>query len=145
MAKPLARTTSMDAVLNDLGPKVRTQRHSVDWGSLADDVAARVDRSLRDDPTGCRYFNPAVTVSSPEPSPDFFRVVRKEQARWCRRSSPAFSDKARGSSRNWSSGGEWISNKFYRYLDRALCFTGILIAEGKIVPFHQWTKVGEQS
>lgn len=140
MAKPLVQTTSMDAVLNEKEPKISIQRHSVDWESLADDVGVRVTRSLRDNPTGCLYLNPAVTVSSPDPSREFFRVVRKEQSRWCRRSSSAFSKEACRSSRSWSSGGVWFGNKFARYLDRALCFTGILFIGGRLIQPHNWPK-----
>lgn len=145
MAKPMIQTTSMDAVLNEQEPKVFIQRHSFDIQSLADDVCSRVDRSLRDNPSGCLYFNPAVTVSSSEPAPEFFRVVRKEQARWCRRSSSTFSKKARGSSRSWVTDEGEINGKYARYLDRALCFTGVLFVNGKIVPPHQWTREREQS
>lgn len=140
MAKPLTQTISMDSVHNERRSKISIQRHCVDWASLAEDVGSRVDRSLRDDPTGCLFFNPAVTVFSPDPSPDFFRVVRKEQARWCRRSSSTFGDKARRSSRNWSGGGDWISNKCARFLDRALSFTGILFIGGRLIQPHNWPK-----
>lgn len=140
MAKPLARTTSMDAVLNERRPKICIQRHSVDWESLADDVGLRVAQSLRDDPTGCRYFNPAVTVSSPDPSPEFYRVVRKEQARWCRQSRSDFGKKARRSPRSWVTDEGEISNKYARFLDRALCFTGILFIGGQLIQPHNWPK-----
>jgi hypothetical protein len=140
MAKAMTQTTSMDAVLNEQEPKIVIQRHRVDWQSLAKDVGVRAARSLQDNRSGCLYFNPAVTVSSPDPSPEFFRVVRKEQARWCRRSSSTFSKKARGSSRSWVTDEGEISNKYARYLDRALCFTGVLFNNGQLLAHHQWPR-----
>lgn len=140
MAKPPTQTTSMDAVLNDLGPKVRIQRHHVDRQSPADDVHSRIVKSLDAKPTGCLYFNPAVTVSSAGPSPDFFRIVRKEQARWCRQSRSDFYKNARRSSKNWVTDEGWINDKFVRFMDRALCFTGILFIGGRLIQPHNWPK-----
>ena len=41
--------------------------------------------------------------------------------------------------RCWKSGGgEWLKNKYDRYLDRALCFTGILYIDGQLILPHNW-------
>lgn len=130
MAKPPTRTTVMDEVPIPLKPKVRVDHHPVDWNTLAESVAERIATTLQQDSTGCRYFNPAATVSCPSPCPEFFRLVRSVQSGWCRRASKTIPRSVRRSSSRWISGGEWISDKDARYLDRGLCFTGVLFIDG---------------
>ncbi|WLD14655.1 hypothetical protein [Planctellipticum variicoloris] len=143
MAKPTSRTTVMDEVQIPLKPKIQVDHHSFDWNTLAESVADRIATTLQQDPTGCRYFNPAATVSCPSPWPEFFRLVRREQSRWCRRADNTIPRKVRRSPSRWISGGEWISNKYARYLDRALCFTGVLFIDGKLIQSHNWPKSEE--
>ena len=138
MATPLTRTTVLDEVPIDARTDVRIDRHHPDWNALAEDVVGRIEASLQQGATGCRYFNPAVTVACPLPSQEFFRIVCEERARWCRRAGNTIPQKNRRSTSNWISGGQWISDKFARYLDRALCFTGILFIDGKFIPPHSW-------
>jgi hypothetical protein len=145
MAKPLTRTSVLDEVLIDAKPEVRMDRHSLDWNTLAEDVAERIDMALKQEATGCRYFNPAVTVTCLQPSPEFWRIVRKEQARWCRQAGKTIPRRSRRSPSCWTSGGEWVSEKHARFLDRALCFTGILLIGGQLVPPHEWPKVRASS
>ena len=131
------RTTVTDA--DEEGNSMVNVRHyKADMNSLAEDVGERIATSITQNPTGCRYFNPVVTVSCPSPTPAFFRIVRKEQARWCRQASATFPRHARRLASTWIAGGEWISHKYARYLNRAACFTGILFVNGRIVPAHEW-------
>ena len=135
------RTTVMDADATEAKATVKVQRHIIDMHTISDDVGRRVVTTLKHCPAGCVYFNPAVTVACPQPTTEFFCVVNKEQARWCRQASQTFPRNARRSPSRWASGGEWISNKYARYLDRALCFTGILFIDGQFVPPPKWSKV----
>lgn len=140
MAKPTSRTTVMDAVPIPLKPKVRVDHHPVDWNTLAESVAERIAATLQQDPTGCRYFNPAATVSCPSPCPEFFRLVRSVQSGWCRQASRTFPRKSRRSPAQWISNGKWFNQKYPRYLDRGLCFTGVLFVDGVITPPHVWPR-----
>lgn len=138
MAKPLTQTTVLDEVPIDARPEVHIDRHPVDWNTLADDVAERINMVLKRDATGCRYFNPAVTVTCLQPSPEFLQIIRKEQARWCRQAGKTISRSNRRSPSRWTSGGEWISDKHARFLDRALSFTGVLFIDGQLLSTHEW-------
>lgn len=135
----MTKTTIMDAD-DEIETKVKVARHVIDMHTLADDVGKRVVATLERDPTGCVYFNPAVTVSCPTFLPEFSRIVRNEQSRWCRQASKTFPRSVRRHSSRWVSDGEWMSNKFARYLDRALCFTGALFIDGNLIPAHSWPK-----
>ena len=135
------RTTVMDADPTEAEAAVNVHPHLIDMHTMSDDVGRRVVITLKQRPAGCVYFNPAVTVTCPEPTTEFFRIVKKEQARWCRQASKTFPRNARRSPSRWVSGGEWISNKYARYLDRTLCFTGILFIDGQFVPPPKWSKV----
>ncbi len=133
------RTTVMDSDDGEAEPKVMIHRHPTDMHTLADDVGQRISSILQQNPTGCHYFNPAVTVSCSSPLPKFFQFVRSEQARWCRQASTSFSRQARRRVKDWVS-HERMNNMYARYLDRALCFTGILFIDGKQIPSHSWPK-----
>ena len=140
-AKPRTRTTVLDEVTIDARPEVQIDRHPVDWNTLAEDVAGRIKTALQQGVAGCRYFNPAVTVTCLQPTPEFFGMARKEQAHWCRRARHTIPRSNRRSSSRWTSGGQLISNKFARYLDRALCFTGVLFIDSKLILPHEWASL----
>ena len=137
MVKPLTRTAVLDELPIDASPEVRINRHSLDWNTLAEGVVDRIDAVLRQDAIGCRYFNPVVTVSCSNPTSEFFGIVLKEQASWCRRASETIRRNARRRVSNWVS-DESPVNKHARFLHRALCFTGILFIDGRICPNHCW-------
>ena len=137
----MTRTTVMDADDGEAETKVTVHRHITDMHTLAEDVGQRIISTLQQNPTGCHYFNPAVTVTCSSPLPRFFQVVKKEQARWCRQASKTFPRTIRRSPSRWVGAGEWISDNYARYLDRALCFTGLLAISGQFIPPHQWSIV----
>ena len=143
--KPLTRTTVIDAKPTEADDQVGMLRHSIDWHTIRDDVSQRIMTTLECNPTGCIFFNPAVTVSCPSPTSEFFRIVENEQAGWCRRASKVISRKVLRTASRWVSGGEWISHKYARYLDRALCFTGILFSDGQLILPHNWPNLANGS
>ncbi len=131
------RTLVMDQESSEPNSKIRIHRHSINMNTLSEDVGQRIVSTLKMNPTGCWYFAPAVSVTCPRPTAEFFEVLKKEQARWCRHASKTFPRTVRRSASSWVSGGIWISNNYARYLDRALCLTGILFIDGRIVlPQH---------
>lgn len=132
------RTAVLDTDVAAQTLKVSVQRSPVDFQNLSEAVGQRITATLERSPRGCHYFNPAVTVSCPEPTPEFFAMLRKEQARWCRQAGKTFPRKVRRSPARWISGGHWVSDKHARYLDRALCFTGALFIEGQFIASHRW-------
>lgn len=134
----MKRTSVLDADIFESEVSVCVKRHKRNMENLAEEVGERVVATLQQHPTGSFYFNPIVTVSHPEPTEEFFRIVRREQSRWCRQAASTFPRRLRRRQSNWVSGGEWIKNKDDRYLDRALCFTGILYINGKMVRPHEW-------
>ena len=91
-------------------------------------------------PIGCHYFNPAVTLTCLQPSPEFLQIIRKEQARWCRQAGKTISRSNRRSPSRWIGGGQSIRNKYARFLDRAVSFTGVLFIDGKVIPPDSWPK-----
>jgi hypothetical protein len=121
----------------ELAPRVTVQRHDYDFNDLAGGVDQRIIATIGQTPEGCHYFNPAVTVSCPQPTLEFFTKVRQEQARWCRIASQTFKKRERRRVKSWIS-HERGSNKHARYLDRAACLTGILFIDGRLVPHHLW-------
>lgn len=135
-ASVTTRTTVMDADV-ELAPRVTVQRHAYDFNDLAGGVDQRIIATIGQTPEGCHYFNPAVTISCPQPTAAFFAKIRKEQARWCRIAGQTFKKRERRRVRFWIS-HERVSNKYARYLDRAACLTGILFIDGRPVPHHRW-------
>lgn len=117
---------------------VEVTRHKYDMENLRQPVEKRLLEHLNREPKGCFYINPVATVWCPEASLSFFEAVRREQARWCRQSSSTFSSQIRRRASKWISDGTVIRDKFARFLDRALCFTGLLIQDGRIVPASEW-------
>ncbi len=87
--------------------------------------------------SGCLYLNPLATVSCEIPTPEFFRVARKLQGLWCQRCQTTYGRKARRSVKDWVN-CDGFPQREERYLDRTLCFIGMLIIDGKFVPPHQW-------
>ncbi len=116
-------------------------RHPIDMNSLVEDISQRIATILGSNAIGCFYFNPAVTVTCSDPLPVFFNVVKKEQSRWCRQASATFTRRVRRRASQWVSGGEWTTDKFDRFKDRALCFTGVLFIDGKAIPHHEWQMI----
>lgn len=136
----MTRTTAIDAILTGTEPLVQIGRYPIDMQNLADDVGRRVVATLERAPVGCLYFNPAITVACSTPTEKFFEAVRREQARWCRQAARTFPRAVRRRVSRWFDCGESKNNKFTRYLDRGLCFTGILFIDGVIMPSHVWPK-----
>lgn len=132
-----SQTTVMDADRDDGSATITIQRHSPNMNDLAEEVGERITARLKQNPAGCIYFNPAVTISCPLPDGLFFQIVRKEQARWCRQASKTIPRKVRRNVSAWVSHRR-INNKYDRYLDRALSFTGILFIDGEIILSTLW-------
>src|SRR5688572_17533312 len=120
----MSRTTSLD---DDYLPEpwVQVTHYRPDFESLADDVENRLVKEFSGSFAGCLYLNPIVTIRCAIPSLAFFKTVRRFQAQWCRRAGQTFPRNVRRKVKAWVSGGEWLKNKPERFLDRALCFTGI--------------------
>lgn len=133
------RTTAMDAEV-ETAFRVSIQRHEYDFNDLAGEVERRIVATISQAPEGCHYFNPAATVSCSQPTNAFFAKVRQEQARWCRIASKVIKKRERRRVNSWVS-HERLSNKFARFLDRSICFTGLLVVDGQIMPHHQWLKL----
>jgi len=125
-------------------PKVTVHRHRPDMERLADEVGERAIRLLKQTPPRCVFLNPIATVICEAPTAEFFREVRRQQASWCRRSSSTFPRQIRRRPSRWVSGGEFLRDKFGRFLDRALCFTGALFINGRFVPPHAWPEEDKQ-
>lgn len=134
-----------DAAATAIDPEVCIYRFSPDMHTVAEDVGQRVVTTLEKHPTGCIYFNPAVTVACLVPSPRFFEIVRREQARWCRQAARMFSRTVRRRVSRWVGGGVWDNHRYSRFLDRGLCFTGVLFIDGVLVPSHRWPKHTDKS
>ena len=132
------RTSVMDAERDDdRSSEITIHRHPTDMNNLAEPVVERIIAHMKQNPTGCVYFNPAVTVSCPQPCPKFFQRVKKEQARWCRQASSTFENSVRRTVSSWTS-PDVVNRSRDRYHDRALCFTGILFINGKMISHHNW-------
>ena len=67
---------------------VRVQRHRVDWEAnnfdLSNLTGERINRQAGEIVTGCWYFNPRYTVSSPTPTVEFFQKVISTRSTWLR-------------------------------------------------------------
>jgi|GEM_PF-2741358 hypothetical protein len=137
---PSMRITAMDGYDIDAESKITIQRYHPDMHTLTEDVVKRIGAFAEQRSTGCVFFNPAVTVFCPNPTGAFFKVIRNEQARWCRQAGSTFPRSIRRRASRWVAGGEWLNEKFARYLDRSLAFTGILFVDGVMVPPNRWPK-----
>lgn len=118
---------------------IKIHRYTPNIKYLAEKVGQRIAARLEQNPAGCIYFNPAVTISCPQPSPEFFQLVKKEQARWCGQASSTFEKSVRRKVSTWISPAV-VNGNIDKYLDRALCFTGILFINGKMIAHHNWPK-----
>jgi hypothetical protein len=134
-----SRTTGMD-IDAETDLQVSVQRHAYDFNDLAGGVGQRLTTIIQT-PAGCRYLNPAVTVSCPQPTRAFFAKVQREQARWSRIASQTFRKQVRRRVKTWVS-LEPASGKYARFLHRSACLTGLLFIDGRLVPHHQWPSNG---
>ena len=121
--------------LPPLQPRVRVKKHRPDTMQLGEQVRRRL-MAMTSVPY-CLYVNPLATVSCREPTPEFFKEVRRRQAQWCKQSRTLFGQDARRSAKHWGSDRGWLT-KQERFLERALCFTGALFINGKLMPPHRW-------
>lgn len=134
------RTSVMDAEWDDdRSSKITIHRHSPNMNQLAEQVVERIIAHMEQNATGCLYFNPAVTISCLQPSPEFIQLIKKEQSRWCRQASETFKNHSRRKVSTWSSPAV-VNGERDQYHDRALCFTGILFINGKMIAHHNWPK-----
>jgi hypothetical protein len=130
----------MDTDWDDDPSPIRIHRHTPNMAYLAEEVERRIIARLGHNPAGCVYFNPAVTISCSQPNPEFLQIVKKEQARWCRQASKTFKNHARRRVSSWISPAV-VNGERDQFHDRALCFTGILFINGKMIPHHNWPVV----
>ncbi len=66
---------------------VRVRRHPVDWGTISDLDDITAERMVSLGPklaTGSWYLNARFTVSSPAPTPEFFKRVIELRSAWLR-------------------------------------------------------------
>ena len=127
--------------LEDANPNVVVRRHPVDWNDPAEGTQERALAVLSRQQILCVYFNPAFTVTCPEPTPEFFREVRKRQAEWCRRADQSpLSRWARRRVSRWGSGRHKFTSKSERYFHRAFCFTGVMFINGQLIHPNQWKR-----
>ena len=126
---------------DDRSSEITIQRHPTDMNNLAEPVVERITAHLGQKSAGCVYFNPAVTISCPQPGPEFFQRVKQEQSRWCQRASSTFKNSVRRKVSSWIS-PDVVEGRRDQYHDRALCFTGILLINGKMIPHHNWPRDG---
>jgi len=133
----MSRTTSLD---DDylVRPKVQVTHYRPDFHTLSQDVGGRAVGELSRVRSGCIYLNPIVTIRCSCPHEAFFEKVWRFQAQWCRRAKTAFSERGRRNVAEWVGGGEVLTTKYGKFLDRSLCFTGILFIDGKVVAPHDW-------
>lgn len=135
-----SKTTCLDSIeLLSNRPAVTVRRHAPDIENLLEQMAARVESLIVEQPRYA-YLNPIATVISTAPTAKFFRIVYKQQAEWCKRSRTTFGRRPMRSAKNWAS-PDGKTTKFERFLERAMCFTGILFQNGNIVPPHEWQRV----
>ena len=133
-----SRTSVKEVDRVDDRSSINIDRHTPDMDHLTEEVGKRIAARLEQNPAGCFYFNPAVTICCPLPEAEFFQIVRKEQAHWCRQAGKTIPRKVRRNVSTWVSHRQ-ISNKYARYLDRALSFTGIMFIDGEIIPSTLWS------
>ena len=121
-------------------PTVRVRRHQPDIENLGKQVAARLGQILEREHPRCLFVNPIVTITCDKPTEEFFSIVRKRQAEWCKRSRTTFGRRASRKVRNWANANGPLKKRA-RFFDRALCFTGVLFVDGDLIPPHAWGEV----
>ncbi len=120
-------------------PGPRTKRHRPDMEDPAKAVRRRAGRWLAVHKPPVLYLNPQATVVADRAEAAFYREVRDQQARWCRRYGGTLGRASRRTVRNWRSPSlPANATKFERYLDRAAVWTGVLLVNGRVSPPHEW-------
>lgn len=121
--------------------RVVVRRHRIDWNDLISPTLKRAMTLLSEKPVGCIYLNPAVTVTCPGPTADFFREVRKRQAEWCRRAGKTVPRRVRRRVANWVDDSGVALSKAQKWFARAFCLTGVLFVNGELVHPDKWPEV----
>lgn len=121
-------------------PTVRVRRHQPDIENLGEQVAERLGSILEREQPRCLFVNPIVTITCDKPTEEFFSIVRKRQAEWCKRSMTIFGRRASRKVRNWVNANGPLKKR-EQFFDRGLCFTGVLFVDGDLIPPHAWDDV----
>jgi hypothetical protein len=100
-------------------------------------MKARTSRVLEEQTSRYVYVNPIVTITCDEPTKEFFSLIRKRQAEWCKQSRTLFSRRLGRRVKNWFT-VEREQTKFEKFMSRGLQFTGLLFVNGQPVPPHRW-------
>lgn len=137
--------TSRVACLDALGdtrrstycPRPHVRRHQPDIENLLEQMKARTSRVLEEQTSRYVYVNPIVTITCEEPTKEFFSLIRKRQAEWCKQSRTLFSRRLGRRVKNWFT-AEREQTKFQKFMSRGLQFTGLLFIKGQPVPQDQW-------
>lgn len=109
---------------------VTVRAFAVDWGSPEAGAETRFEQMAQSDRTKSFYLNPETSVTSPIPSPEFFRAVRKAQARWCRRFTAAL-----GRSANLKR-----IRRDLPFWPRQFLINGLLVVKGRLIAPHDWSR-----
>ena len=121
-------------------PRPRVRRHQPDIDNLLEQMKARTFQILKEETPPFLYVNPIATITCDEPTEEFFFLIRKRQAEWCKRSRTLFSRRQGRRVRNWFT-VERERTKYERFMSRGLQFTGLLFINGQPVPQDQWPVV----
>ena len=121
------------------GDGVRVRRYRPDMGDPSSRVLRRGSRLLSVFRPAALYLNPQATVVADRADAAFYRAVRRQQARWCRRYGGTLGRASRRKVRDWRSPSlSADASKYDRYLDRAVVWTGVLFVHGRQSPPHEW-------
>lgn len=125
---------------------VKIREHEPHIDKLDQEVCDRAMGMLNSERPAYLYSNPIVTITCEKLNPQFFSSLRRYQAEWCKRAKSIFGRSPMRKSSNWSLGpGERTlsskQRKYFKYLTRGFCFTGLLFVQGKNVPHHEWPTV----
>lgn len=134
---------SRQDVVSGIGNEVRVYRHVPDFENLELQVAVRMGLILNTESPSCLYVNPLCSVLCDAPDAEFFETARRFQGQWCRQARSTFIRQRTRRTRDWvsmvpGSNEPKRRQKYFRYLERAVVFTGLLFVNGKIVPARQW-------
>jgi hypothetical protein len=129
--------TCLESILTDESPRgVRVRHYKPDLQSPGDAVRARIIK-LPAIHRGCIYFNPVAEVISDHPSQAFFQEVQLRQRQWFKASRTIFGRHVRRRVKDWASDYGPLTKK-EKFIDRAVCYTGILLIDGEIIQPHRW-------
>ena len=117
-------------------PRPRVRRHQPDVENLLEQMKARTFQVLENESPPYLYVNPIATITCEEPTKEFFFLIRKRQAEWCKQSRTVFSRRLARRVKNWFTGSEY--SKFEKFMSRGLQFTGLLFVNGQPVPQQKW-------